>query len=321
MKRTRLSRFAALTLLPAGLTLAGAHYGAVAQPAQQRPGDPAASGGPAVVDSRSDTQRSDGGLSAAGAAMNAETPAHAPRADTRGAAGSRADTPHIPQNAAAFWGSDLIGLNVAIAGERDAEIEDVVVNVRTGDAPAAVTRITGLRGEERLYAVPLDMFQVEANRLALKVDRNWFVQRKSWSDDGWPDLRDDAAFRDLADGGSVKGRGPYHRLSRLLDRGIENAEGGTIGELKDAALNMKAKKVEFVLVEHDPGWLSLGNEYAFPLSAFDFPAAANDGASKGTSRIVLDIGRNELKSMKPVSRDDYKRINDRGWIGKIKSVF
>lgn len=297
MKHTKLSRLIAMAILPAGLVLNGAVYSAA--------GDDAKSGSTVKEEkARDKDRRSD--------AARTERQAQ-PRGDRH-------------------WASNLIGKNVAI-GEQSGEIKDLIVDTRSGDVRHAVTKISG-KGDkgDRLYAVPLRMFQVSGdNKLTLNVDRNWLAQRKSWTEDKWPGMQDrdywgDAATpgpsagteptpapgaRDRAAGMTSPADGNVHRMSKLINQNVENAQGKNVGEIKDMAVNLKSQKVDFVLVSHDPGVMKAEKQYAVPLAGFQFPGTAADGGDEGKQKIVFNMTDEKGKDMKVVEDKD-RALNDPG---------
>jgi hypothetical protein len=127
-----------------------------------------------------------------GAAYSADNAKSTPSATERSASPrddrARQERQATQQQGDRVWASDLIGKNVAMAGDRKGEIKDLIVNTRTGEIRHVVTE-----AGDRLYAVPARMFQMgEGGKLTLNVDQKWLAQRKSWSDDKWPSMTDPA---------------------------------------------------------------------------------------------------------------------------------
>lgn len=286
MERTKLSRLVALALLSSGIAVSGSAY--------------SASG----TDMNSGTTTKERGKQAR---------------DDR----SRTDR-QAAQQGDRQWASDLIGKNVTIAGDRKGEIKDLIVNAETGEVRHAVTEISGGKGPDRLYAVPLQMFKVGAdNKLTLNVDQNWLSQHKSWTEDKWPGMQDREYW---GDGGGTASGGPsakagsasMHRVSKLIGEDVENTQGKEVGEIKDVVVNLKSQKAEFVLLDYDPGVMKAGKEYAMPLAAFKFPATTADGG-EGKKRIVFNMSEDKIKGMKPLERADKKRINDPNFMSQTIS--
>lgn len=231
-----------------------------------------------------------------------------------------------------FWASDLIGRNVKMSGGRDAEIKDLIVNPQTGEIRHVVTEIDTDKAKDRLYAVPARMFQLQDRKLALNVDQNWLAQRKSWSNDKWPAMNDPGYWGDApapargaaAPKGDANARAGdpglagSHRLSKLVGHDVHNAQGKQVGEIKDAVVNLKAQKVDFVLLSHDPGATKAEKEYAVPLAAFKFPAATADGGDS-KQRLVLAMGEDKIKGMKPFEKADKKRINEPNFMQRFEA--
>lgn len=226
------------------------------------------------------------------------------------------------------WASNLIGKNVAI-GDQSGEIKDLIVDTQTGDVRHAVTKVSG-KGEagDRLYAVPLKMFQVSGdNKLTINADRNWLAQRKSWTEDKWPGMQDREYWGDTGSAGTSAKSGPaakdqtaaaatssggsLHRMSKLIDQNFESAQGKKVGEIKDMAVNLKSQKVDFVLASYDPGLAQAEKQYAAPIAAFKFPATTADGGDEGKRKIVFNTTEDKMKDMKVVEDKD-RALNDPG---------
>jgi sporulation protein YlmC with PRC-barrel domain len=239
--------------------------------------------------------------------------------------GQQVRTDKAAQQGDRQWASDLIGKNVAIAGDRKGEIKDLIVNAETGEVGHAVTEISGGKGPDRLYAVPLQMFKFGAdNKLMLAVDQNWLSQHKSWTKDKWPGMQDREYWGESGSagsgGGSARAGGAsLHRVRKLVGEDVENAQGKEVGEIKDVVVNLKSQKADFVLLDYDPGVTKAGKEYAMPLTAFKFPATTADGG-EGKKRIVFNMNEDKIKGMKPLERADKKRIiHDPNFMSGTKS--
>ena len=217
------------------------------------------------------------------------------------------------------WASDLIGKNVTLAGNQKGEIKDLIVNTETGEVRHAVTEISGQKGPDRLYAVPLQMFKpASGDKLTLNVDQAWLSQHKSWTKDKWPGMQDREYWSESGGGVSTSPGARMHRVSKLIGEDVANAQGKEVGEIKDVVVNLKSQKADFVLLDYDPGVTKAGKEYAMPLTAFKFPATtADDG--EGKRRIVFNMSEDKIKGMKPLERADKKRINDPNFMPQTRS--
>jgi sporulation protein YlmC with PRC-barrel domain len=208
-----------------------------------------------------------------------------------------------------YWASDLIGTNVSIAGQKG-EIKDLIVNTDTGEVRHAVTEVNQ-KGGDRLYAIPLQMFQLGPDKkLTVNLDQKWLSEHKSWTKDKWPGMQEREYWGDRSAGGTA------HRVSKVIGQDIENAQRKDVGEIKDVVVNLKSQKVEFVLVEYDPGATKGEKEYAVPLTAFKFPATTADGG-EGKQRVVFNMSEDKMKGMKPLAKADKKRINDPNFMPSV----
>lgn len=259
------------------------------------------------------------GVALSGAAYSADNAKNPPAVSDRSAPSRdvRNDRQATQQQGDRFWASDLIGKNVALAGGKDGEIKDVIVDAKSGEVRHVVTEIDTDQGKDRLYAVPARMFQLgQDNKLTLNVDQNWLAQRKSWTGDKWPSMQDQGYWGESPQAPAAGGTA--HRLSKLIGQDVHNAEGKEVGEIEDAVVNLKSQKVDFVLFSHDPGITKAEKDYAVPLAAFQFPAATGDGG-EGKQRIVLNMSDDKLKNLKPLERADRKRINDADFMSRYQT--
>jgi sporulation protein YlmC with PRC-barrel domain len=217
-----------------------------------------------------------------------------------------------------YWASDLIGRNVKVSGGRDAEIKDIIVNPQNGQISYVVTEIDTDKAKDRLYAVPARMFQLgEDRKLTLNVDQNWLAQRKSWTNDKWPAMTDQGYWGDAKDQNVRADAANMHRLSKLVGHNVHNASGKQVGEIEDVVVNMKAQKVDFALMSHDPGVTKAEKEYAMPLSAFKFPASTADGGDS-KQRVVLNMSDDKVRNLKAFEKADKKRINEPNFMSKFE---
>ena len=112
------------------------------------------------------------GVALSGAAYSADNAKSATSSSDR-TTQSRAHRQATQQQGDRFWASDLIGKNISLAGDRDGEIKDVIVNAQTGEVRHIVAEIDTDKANDRLYAIPADKFKVgQDNKLALNVDND-----------------------------------------------------------------------------------------------------------------------------------------------------
>lgn len=94
--------------------------------------------------------------------------------------------------------SELIGMNIQNRqGENVGEIEDVVLNVKTGKVNYAAVSYGGFLGVgDDLFAVPFEAFQVGKKRgedeyvLVLDVTEEQLQGAEGFDNDNWPDFAD-----------------------------------------------------------------------------------------------------------------------------------
>lgn len=102
----------------------------------------------------------------------------------------------------ALMGADtLIGTDVYnLEDEHLGEIEEIVLNMRTGGVVYAVLTFGGFLGfREKLFAVPWKALLVDgrAQRLLLRVTREELKNAPGFARDNWPDMADPQWSREI----------------------------------------------------------------------------------------------------------------------------
>jgi hypothetical protein len=92
-----------------------------------------------------------------------------------------------------------------------------------------------------------------------------------------------------------------------------NREGNKIGEIEELVVNMATQKVHYAVLEFDPSLASKEQNFAFPLRAFDL--------TQDRDRLVLDVDKAKLQTMKAFTDSHYANLNDRVWVADIDRYF
>lgn len=226
---------------------------------------------------------------------------------------------HGSKQQAAYRGmraSKVIGMEVRNPkGENLGKISDLVVDLTTGDVRYAVLEFDpGIFKDETLFAVPTSKLRMTGDRdeLVYDMDRGRLekvgVPRAKWVG-AWRDANYRASV-DRVWGVVQPGTGETAwRVSDMLDKDVIGRYGSDIGEIKDIVVNMAARKVHYVAMEFDPGWLSPEKLYAVPLRAFR--------RARDDDKLRVDLDKADLKSMKGFSEDRLEKLNDPSWTREV----
>lgn len=220
----------------------------------------------------------------------------------------------------ALRASKVIGMKVQNPqGQNLGKISDMVVNINTGDVRYAVLEFDpGIFKDEKLFAVPTTQLRMAADRDTISYNmtpdklEKAAVPRSDWN----------AAWRDpnyLTNLDKVWGitqpsRGAVaHRVSDLIGKDVNNREGKKIGEIEELVVNMATQKVHYAVLEFDPSLAAKEQNFAFPLRSFDLTA--------NRDRLVLDVDKARLQTMKAFTDSRYDSLNDRIWVADIDRYF
>ncbi|HET9886707.1 MAG TPA: PRC-barrel domain-containing protein, partial [bacterium] len=155
-----------------------------------------------------------------------------------------------------FRASNLINKKVENpAGENLGEIEDLVVNMNTGDVRYGVLQFGGIMGMgDRLFAIPANELRfspTDKDKIVLNIDKSRLENAKHIATDrnSWP--KDWNAWDDIA---TVSGNpvatpsdenARAYRASELIGKSVENAQGKKIGKIKDMVIDLNSQKVHY----------------------------------------------------------------------------
>lgn len=220
----------------------------------------------------------------------------------------------------ALRASKVIGMDVRNPkGEKVGEINDVIVDMDTGDVRYAILEFDGgIFQGEKLFAVPTDQLRMAADRdqLVYNMDRAKLEQAavpkadwaRRWSEPGYLEGLDKVW------GVTQPSRGAKaHRASDLIGKDVKSRTGEKIGELEDLVINMAGRKVHYAVLEFDPSWAAPEKNFAFPLRAFDLAANGND--------LVLDVDKARIQAMKSFPDSRLANLNDRVWVADVDRTF
>lgn len=145
--------------------------------------------------------------------------------------------------------SDLIGKDVKNgAGESLGDIEEVVVDIKSGDVVYLVVsygETLGLGG--KWFAVAPKAFTFAQNRdhLILDVPKATFDQNKGFTDDAWPNEPDHSLVKSGGEQPKAKADRMTMRYSKLKDLDIIGRDEKKLGEIDGMALDVQNNKIAY----------------------------------------------------------------------------
>jgi sporulation protein YlmC with PRC-barrel domain len=227
---------------------------------------------------------------------------------TQGQAGQNAQSqqpgPHIRA-------SNLIGRDVQNRQGQDlGDVEDVLVNINSGEVEYAVLSFGGFLGMgDKLFAFPLEAFDRSQDRdhLVLAIDQNRLENAPGFDRDNWPNYEGgDTSFFDSVRnffGGSnqnakqqqAQAQGQQQRsmmrVSDLNGKDVQDRNGRDVGEVKDVVLNIREGKVEYVVLDVDRGWTQSDRLLPVSLDVVNAPRERGNDLVLAMERDRLDISR------------------------------
>ncbi|GAB3552561.1 hypothetical protein GCM10027343_38240 [Noviherbaspirillum agri] len=103
------------------------------------------------------------------------------------------------------------------------------------------------------------------------------------------------------------------RASKVIGKNVENAEGESLGEIKDLIVDLGSQRVHYAVLASG-GALGLGEKlFAYPMSAFKSEA---DG-----DKLVLNIAKDKLKDAPGFDKDKWPDWSDNRYRGEVDRYF
>lgn len=93
--------------------------------------------------------------------------------------------------------------------------------------------------------------------------------------------------------------------SELIGMNVKNAQGETIGEIKDIVIDFQSDRVAYVVLSSDPGVLTAEKLHAVPLRAFQI---GSDG-----STVTLNADKSKLQSAQGFTKDNWPSPANPTW--------
>lgn len=207
-------------------------------------------------------------------------------------------------------GSDL--LNTQIQNyENDAigDIDDLAIDPQTGEVVYAALGRGGFLGLGRsYYAIPAGELKSFHNGvMIMDVRANEFDHNDGFDYENWPQQANTAWSSDWNDAKKVKAKKAttVAKASAIMGRSLKSRNGESIGEIQDIVVDMKAKKVAYLLVYCDEGLVAI-------------PASA---VTHQSENCVIDMTRQRIARMPSFSYNEYPNWNSVRWNRRTHSMF
>jgi sporulation protein YlmC with PRC-barrel domain len=198
-------------------------------------------------------------------------------------------------------------------------IEDLVVDMNTGDVRYVVVASNGEPAGANLYALPVSrLHATDDYAFFTELDRALVSKAKRFSASEWPALEDRAFWGEvnrLSGAPAVQpANAPYAmRLTRLIGRAVADPQGRTVGRVADVVIDMSRQRVHYAALAFAP-YVGIGTErvFAAPLSAL----TPHRGGP-----LVLDARYDNLAALAGFDAAHWPDLNDRTLLREVRRSF
>ncbi len=118
-----------------------------------------------------------------------------------------------------------------------------------------------------------------------------------------------------------KTRGANIRVSQLMGYDIQNAQGESVGEIKDIVIDSRTGNVRYAAVTYG-GFLGVGNKmFAVPFEAFkvqvDPDEVGDDDIDSDDYVLVLNVTQQQLEGEQGFDEDNWPNMADKQWAADL----
>ncbi|TWU46527.1 PRC-barrel domain-containing protein [Rubripirellula reticaptiva] len=111
------------------------------------------------------------------------------------------------------------------------------------------------------------------------------------------------------------------RVSQLMGYNIQNAQGESVGEIKDIVMDSRTGKVNYVAVTYG-GFLGVGNKmFAVPFDAFKVQVGpdevGDDDIDADDYVLVLNVTQQQLEGQQGFDEDNWPNMADKQWAADL----
>lgn len=285
-------------------------------------------------------------LTAGAAAQMTEEPRTQPGARPGAIAEAPKTNASAQQDQKLLRSSKVVGAAVhGAAGEKVAEINDLIVDTQRGRVAYAVAGKGGVLGiGDELHVIPWDAVKVRTDtrgdKLAFTFEQDRLMEggpmlkrgeHVDMSDPAWNDRvfrhyeqepywKHDRRAGALGDRPGVDddqidamARMKMHRLSEILDADVQNLQDNDLGDLEEVVIDSDSGRVAFAVIAAG-GFLGIGEEYAaVPFNALDLRPEDPDDADDDDLVAILNMDEERFRQAPKFARDNWPDFGDRTW--------
>jgi sporulation protein YlmC with PRC-barrel domain len=229
----------------------------------------------------------------------------------------------------------LVGMHVRdTAGKNIGKIEDLVIELHSGDVRYAALSVGGFAGiGNRLFAVPLSSLgfehQAKDSHFVLDMTAEKFKNAPGFDKDQWPDFADrnwaaqidtyyanvKVAKRPASEKPKTKepaGAPSIYRATKVEGLAVKNDAHENLGKVNDIVVDMRHSQVRYAALEFG-GFLGLGEKlFAIPWRAFVVRSDAKD-----KPHLELNVSQQRLKNAPGFDNKSWPDVGDPQWSSDI----
>lgn len=286
------------------------------------------------------TWKSGAAMVALGAAFLFAAPLKAQNAADKPSAGTQGDQARV-EAARDFRSSQIIGLAVRNkANENIGKIDDLVIDMKTGDVRYAALSFGGFVGiGSKLFAVPLEAMTFKSGD-PNKVNDRYFVfdvtkehldKAPGFDSSHWPDVANKEWSASIdkhynvnrptqsATVGNKDTTPIVHetvfRASKIKGMKVKNDTNQNLGSIDDLVISLPHGKLKYVALSYG-STLGLGGKlFAVPLSAMTLSHAQNE------TFLLVHVSEDALKNAPGFDKDRWPNTADPNWAKDVDSYY
>ncbi|HEX5106147.1 MAG TPA: PRC-barrel domain-containing protein [Pirellulaceae bacterium] len=246
--------------------------------------------------------------------------------------------------ATTFRSGDLIGMKVKNrAGENLGQIEDLVVELKSGDIRYAALSFGGFAGfGDKLFAVPWQAMTFKFGEndrfFVFDVTQKELEAAPGFDRDRWPDVGNPewsegidkhysskrtaavdqaprpAPSNELKEADASPADAIF-RVSTIDGMNVRNDAGKDIGHVEELVLDIKSGKVKYAALSFG-GFVGFGDKlFAIPMRAFTLKHGADE------TFFVLDISQDRLEKAPGFDKNNWPDTADPQWSAEIDKYY
>ena len=214
-------------------------------------------------------------------------------------------------------------------GEKLGKIDDLVVDLQSGRILYAIVGSGGVLGAgEKKRAVPPELFTGSGESFRLNVDKQKFNSAPEYTREIDKALKEGQS--DFAKGAyTYFGQSPWweggttsthtanfsnaQKISDVKGMKVENSSNQTIGKIEDAALDLSAARIVFVIFSADRSLDLDGNLFALPPSSVTF--------SSDQKHLVADLTKEKLSAAPHFTKDSWPDLSNPAWASQVYQYY